>query len=158
MSKKLKIYVLMLSREFSKTHPRAGEPTDFKSKKEEGVKKHTIRGNVELWERRAEEINAGRAILSVRQWSGKPYEPGSHQIEIGRHTKLGTQRVTLNFRAPWNRFIGVHQDSGDIHYPTFVDVAQNDGLSFDDFVSWFQTDKKNKNFHGVILHFSDLRY
>ena len=158
MAKKLKTYVLMLSREFPKTHPRAGEPTDFKTKKEEGVKKHTFRGNVELWEHRSEEINAGRAILSVRQWSGKPYEPGSHQIEISRHTKLGTQRVTLNFGAPWNRFISVHQDGGDIHYPTIVDVAQNDGLSFDDFVSWFQADKNNKIYHGVILHFSDLRY
>lgn len=142
MPEKIKTYVLMLSREFPKTHPRAGEPTNFKTKKEEGVKKHTIRGNAELWEHRAEEINAGRAILSVRQWSGKPYETGSHQIEICRHTKLGTQRVTLNFRAPWNRFVGVHQKSGDIHYPTFVDVAQNDGLSPEDFVSWFESEKK----------------
>lgn len=158
MAKKMKTYVLMLSREFPMTHPRAGEPTDFKTKKEEGVKKHTIRGNAELWEHRAEEINAGRAVLSVRQWSGKPYEPGSHQIEIARHTKLGTQRVTLDFRAPWDKFIGVRQASGDFHYPTFLDVAQNDGLSADDFVDWFMKTRKKKVMNGVILHFTDLRY
>ena len=146
MVKKMKTYVLMLSREFPKTHPRAGESTDFKTKKEEGVKKHTIRGNAELWEHRAEEINAGRAVLSVRQWSGKPYEP------------VGTQRVTLDFRAPWDKFIGVRQPSGDSHYPTFLDVAQNDGLSADDFVDWFMKTRKKNVMNGVILHFTDLRY
>lgn len=147
----------MLSRVFPKTHPRAGEPTDFKTKKEEGVKKHTIRGNAELWEHRAEEINAGRAELSVRQWSGKPYEPGSHQIEIARHTSLGTQRVSMSFNASWNRFIRVNQANGNVHYPVFLDVAQNDGLSAEDFLSWFQAGKK-KVYHGVILHFTDMRY
>lgn len=148
----------MLSHEFPKTHPRAGEPTDFKTYMEKGIKKHTIRGNAELWEHRAEDINAGRAILSVRQWSGKPYEPGSYQIEIARHTKLGTQRVKISFSAPWDKCIRVKQDNGDIHFPLFFEFAQNDGLSPDDFLYWFQSDNKNKFYNGVILHFSDLRY
>lgn len=155
---KKKIYVLMLSREFPKTHPRAGEPTDFKTKKEEGVKKHTIRGNAELWEHRAEEINAGRAVLSVRQWSGKPYEPGSHQTEIARHTRLGTQRVKISFSVPWNKCISVKQDNGDIHHPLFCEVARNDGLSPDAFIDWFNPTKKKLVFKGVILHFTDMRY
>lgn len=156
---KKKTYVLMLSREFPKTHPRAGEPTDFKTYKGKGTKKHTIRGNAELWEHRAEEINAGRAILSVRQWSGKPYEPGSHQIEIARHTRLGTQRVKISFSVPFDKFISVYQDDGDIHHPLFFEVAQNDGLSPDDFIDWFNTTKKKKLvFKGIILHFTDMRY
>ena len=156
---KKKTYVLMLSREFPKSHPRAGEPTDFKTYKEKGTKKHTIRGNAELWEHRVEEINAGRAILSVRQWSGKPYEPGSHQIEIARHTRLGTQRVKISFSAPFDKFISVYQDDGDIHHPLFFEVAQNDGLSPDDFIDWFNPTKKKKLvFKGIILHFTDMRY
>ena len=155
---KQKVYVLMLSREFPKTHPRAGEPTDFKTYKEKGIKKHTIRGNAELWERRAEEINAGRAVLSVRQWSGRPYKPGSHQIEIARHTRLGTQRVKMSFSAPWDKCISVCQDNGDIHYPLFFEVAQNDGLAPDDFIDWFKKTRKKSVIDGVILHFTNMRY
>ena len=155
---KKKIYILMLSREFPKTHPRAGESTDFKTKKEEGIKKHTIRVNAELWEHRAEEINAGRAVLSVRQWSGKPYEPGSHQIEIARHTNLATQRVKMSFSVPWNKCISVKQDNGDIHHPLFSEVARNDGLSPDDFIDWFIKTGKRSVIDGVILHFTDMRY
>lgn len=153
---KKKTYVLMLSREFPKSHPRAGEPTDFKTYKEKGTKKHTIRGNAELWEHRAEEINAGRAVLSVRQWSGRPY--CSHQIEIARHTKLGTQRVKMSFSAPWDKCISVKQVNGDIHYPLFFEVAQNDGLSPDDFMAWFMKNRKKSVFEGIILHFTDMRY
>lgn len=157
MKNKVKTYVLMLSKVFPADHPKVGISTDFKAKLKDGVKKHTIRGNAELWEHRAEEINAGRAELSVRQWSGKPYEPGSHQIEIARYTSLGTQRITMSFTSPWNRFICVHQDNGDAHYPVFIDVAENDGLSSEDFLAWFQA-KKKKTYHGVILHFTDMRY
>lgn len=153
---KKKTYVLMLSREFPKSHPRAGEPTDFKTYKEKGTKKHTIRGNAELWEHRAEEINAGRAVLSVRQWSGRPY--CSDQIEIARHTKLGTQRVKMSFSAPWDKCISVKQVNGDIHYPLFFEVAQNDGLSPDDFMAWFMKNRKKSVFEGIILHFTDMRY
>ena len=156
----------MLSREFPKTHPKAGQPTDFKEKKEAGIKKHTIRGNVELWEYRAKEINAGRAELSVRQWSGKPYERGSHQIEIARHTCLGTQRVSLRYK--YNSKRGYHlpisskvTDSNGVQKVIGLDrLAANDGLSVEDFKEWFSFEGKNLKgvIYGVILHFTDMRY
>lgn len=168
MDKKFKTYVLMLSRVFPKTHPRTGEPTDFKPKKEKGIKKHTIRGNAALWEHRADEINAGRAELSVRQWSGKPYEPGSHQIEIARLTRLGTQRVTLPYfySSKLKAFIPVcvkvWRDDGSCKVCYNSEVAVNDGLSLKDFLAWFKRKgRKNKpveDFNGVILHFTDMRY
>ena len=37
------------------------------------VKLHTIRANYPLWEKRIKDIQEGHAVLSVRQWSGKPY-------------------------------------------------------------------------------------
>lgn len=173
MAKKTKTYVLMLSRVFPKSHPRADEPTGFKAKKEEGVKKHTIRGNAELWEHRAEEINAGRAVLSVRQWSGKPHEPGSHQIEIARHSHLGIQRIMMRFE--YDRDFGMHfpvggkvlandshQDmSGDVWKDIPLEVlAANDGLSSEDFKSWFATKGHTRRFseERVILHFTDMHY
>ena len=131
----LKTYVLMLSREFPGYHPRCGQPTEFRSKYGKGVKKHTLRANAELWERRAAEVNAGRAVLSVRQWSGRPYEKGSHPEEK------------------------VH--SGRYH-PKVTDLdvlASNDGLSCEDFRHWFpHRGDAGEDFHGVILHFTDMRY
>lgn len=161
----LKTYVLMLSREFPGYHPRCGQPTEFRSKYGKGVKKHTLRANAELWERRAAEVNAGRAVLSVRQWSGRPYEKGSHQEEIFRLTRLGTQRVTLLYRhygpgvcrLPY--LAEVH--SGRYH-PKVTDLdvlASNDGLSCEDFRHWFpHRGDAGEDFHGVILHFTDMRY
>ena len=165
MAKKIKTYVLMLSRVFPNTHPRAGEPTGFKAKKEGGVKKHTIRGNFDLWQSRAEEINAGRAILSVRQWSGKPYESGSHHIEIARHSHLGIQRIMIRFE--YDRAFGKHFPVGgkvlanDSHQDILLEVlAANDGLSVEDFKSWFVTKGHTRRFseERVILHFTDMRY
>ena len=160
MANKMKTYVLMLSREFPQTHPKAGKPTDFKTKKEDGVKKHTIRGNIELWEHRAEEINSGRAVLSVRQWSGKPYEPGSHQNEIFRLTELGTQRIILKgkdepYKWPW---VTIIRDDGSSHGEHIATIAHNDGLDVKDFYHWFNLDKCKEPFHGIILHFTALRY
>lgn len=156
----------MLSRVFPKTHSRAGEPTDFKRKKEEGIKIHTIRGNVELWEHRAEEINAGRAELSIRQWSGKPYEQGSHQIEIARHTYLGTQRISF----PCERFAikgklyplwgEITDDEGCYVILDLEKIAEHDGLSVEDFKEWFAVRSRDTKVTKdcVILHFTDKRY
>ncbi len=154
-----KTYVLMLSEHFPASHPKAGKKTGFREKRDQGQKKHTIRGNADLWEHRANEINTGKAILSIRQWSGKPYGSGTRQIEIGQLERLTTQRVTLDFSAPWNHFISVPQENGETHFPLFYEVAENDGLTVDDFLSWFQGRKKGSAvFHGVILHFTDLIY
>ncbi len=78
---KIKTYVLRVSRNFPKGHPSAGQFTHFKDMillaigmendmPFEWNKLHTMRGNVAYWLKAAEEINAGRAILSLRQWEG----------------------------------------------------------------------------------------
>lgn len=72
----------MLSRVFPATHPRAGEPTEFKEKLQRKEKLHTIRANWPLWESRINDVRNGNAELSVRQWTGKPYR--SKQVEIAR--------------------------------------------------------------------------
>lgn len=78
----MKTYVLTLSKVFPKTHKRAGEPTDFELLFKDNNyfdKIHTIRANYPLWKQRISEIQAGRAVLSVRQWTGNPYR--SKQVE-----------------------------------------------------------------------------
>ena len=69
----MKTYVITLSRNFLAYHKRAGEETHFKEKIQSGEKLHTIRANYPLWEKRIKEVQEGRAVLSIRQWTGKPY-------------------------------------------------------------------------------------
>jgi hypothetical protein len=136
----MKTYVLTLSKIFMKGHPKVGQQTGFKTMYLMGGKIHTIRKG-DYWRKVVEEVNAGRAILSIREWSGKPYR--SKQIEISTHYKLGWQNITC--------IDGLWSVDGITVYHS--KIATNDGLSFLDFNSWFP-----KNFNGGIIHFTDFRY
>lgn len=165
----MRTYVLIISRTFMKSHPRAGQFTFFKEAIEAGVegkrlvafvtsrragfrhtkmneqagKIHTLRPNYDLWSARAEEINAGRAVLSLRQWTGKPYR--SKQKEFMRLEKIGVQRISL---LSGKDFCYV---DGQTQYIQFI--SKNDGLSEQDFIDWFK-----KDVDGCVLHFTDFRY
>lgn len=118
-------------------------------------KLHTIRSNYDLWKKRADKINAGEAVLSLRQWTGSPYNfarDGSKPVEFMQLEKVGVERVSLKI------FIG--QVIGDVQASvngwTLKEPAKlikNDGLSVSDFAHWFK-----KDFDGVIIHFTDFRY
>ena len=90
----MKTYIITLSRYFPAKHSKAGMPTNFKEKFIKGEKMHTIRANFRLWEKRIKEVQAGDAVLSIRQWTGKPYR--SKQVEIAQLTAtdgVGIQKI-----------------------------------------------------------------
>ena len=62
----MKTYVLTISLVFPTTHPRKGDHTCFVGAIKSGAKKHSIRKNYSLWEKRFQKINRGEAQLSVR--------------------------------------------------------------------------------------------
>jgi hypothetical protein len=176
--KKKKVYVLMVSRVFPKSHPRAGEETFFQQKiyasmhpnlcavgtPENPIKYpikillrpepkiHTIRGSYDLWKKRADKINAGEAVLSLRQWSGEPYKSKQKEFlqleKVGiQHAKILTGSIAPGFPKGTATFID--GDARNIH-----EVAKNDGLSVDDFCKWFK-----KDFEGCVIHFTqNFRY
>ncbi len=181
---KIKTYVLTLSKFFPSTHIRKGEPTSFRDAFNAGQvfnrgsaclyrypKKHTIRANYPLWLKRITEVQQGKAVLSVRQWSGKPYR--SPQIEITRLTVkhgVGIQKVVF-YRTEW------YDDDNKCHYCYDVtldndkginidDIARNDGLNPIDFIEWFDRDicKQKLDDDGrvhkelAIIHFTKFRY
>lgn len=148
---------------FPTTHKRAGEPTDFKGKLLKAIQKdynsgvhpkvHTIRANYELWKKRFDEINAGRACLCVRQWSGKPYQ--SKQIEIARLTRedgIGIQKLKIHETEPYPF---VYTDKSTIPVDRH-ELAINDGLSLEDWLEWF----KGYDYSApmAIIHFTSFRY
>lgn len=166
----MKTYVITLSQVFPTGHKRSGEPTKFRAAFQSGqtcskckkrnpamctgecfsdLKIHTIRANYPLWLKRITEVQQGKAVLSVRQWTGKPYR--SPQEEIAMLTSengIGVQELKMI----------------DLFRPTTIngnrvelsDLAANDGLSFNDWHDWFKSyDLKQPM---AIIHFTKFRY
>lgn len=158
----MKTYVLIVSRYFPGTHKRKGEPTFFEDKirfalggwnlseGKNGKKIHTIRANYELWAKRIKEVQEGKAILSIRYWSGKPYN--SKQVEVCQLDKdsgCGVQKLEfLNS----NIFDAVT----DITYLKTSELAKNDGLLLEDFKEWFRKYDLSKPM--AVIHFTSFRY
>ena len=157
----MKTYVITLSRHFLANHKRAGEETHFKEKFLLGqgltdydtpsmAKIHTIRANYPLWEKRIKEVQDGHAVLSIRQWTGKPYR--SKQIEIAMLTAengVGVQKLEF-----YNNTLGLCHIG--IVYQRKYELAHNDGLSFEDWEEWFKGYDLSEPM--AIIHFTKFRY
>lgn len=155
MKKKI---ILTLSRAFPVTHSRRGQPTEFASKLISGEKKHTIRRNYDQWKLNAEKTERGRFYLSIRQWSGRPYN--SPQVEIAqRNNPIGVQPIELYYHSD-NDTITAKIDGREWLDADCHIIAKNDGLSVQDFKEWFfgKDPQEDKVFTGVIIHFTDFRY
>lgn len=163
----MKTYVITLSRQFLSKHSKAGLPTEFAELFSKGQhlktaglevnrhKIHTIRTNFTLWKKRIDEVSKGKAILSIRQWSGKPYR--SKQVLLANLTAedgIGIQMLT--FHPNSNGDILFNYFDIDGHYADIKDVARHDGLTFDDWREWF----KGCDFSQplAIIHFTKFRY
>lgn len=168
----MKTYYLTLSQTFPATHPRKGEPTGFAEnvafkthleldktiggyRNMQGSKLHTIRANYPLWAKRFEQINRGKACLSIRQWTGKPY--ASKQVEIARLTKddsIGIQKLEF---VPCCGIIGATVViDGEDKFMSKITLAANDGLTHDDWLDWFKSYDLSQPL--AIIHFTNFRY
>lgn len=149
----MKTYVLTLSKAFPATHPLRGEPTGFREAFRK-TKLHTIRANYRLWKKRIADVQRGEAVLSVRQWSGRPYR--SKQVTIATLTAedgVGLQQLTDIDTNAYCFYPCVRIDKRDIDK---VLVAKNDGLSLDDWREWFKNYDLSKPL--AIIHFTKFRY
>lgn len=181
----MKTYYLTLSQTFPVYHPKAGQPTHFEQKvfrstykefsgvdvyqdgwlkqqeqpKFEPAKLHTIRGNYDFWRKRFDEIEAGKACLSVRKWTGKPY--ASKQEEIARLTyRDGIGMELLCFADNHSK------KDKELHRPIvggtkevdYTQLAMNDGLSLQDWEDWFTYGDYDLREPMVIIHFTKFRY
>ena len=194
---KIKRYRLSVSQTFPMTHPRKGGGTNFTYKifsalgkyddslsKSIGVDKinpklHTIRGNYPLWEKRMAEVQAGRAVIELFYWDGKPYRSpqvvfatldknsgcGVQELdypnrEIECETCDGIGTVMIAKLYP-NGHCEVNEDCPDCGGSGVIEIgidsiAKNDGLSLQDFNDWFK--KADLNEPMAIIHFTKFRY
>lgn len=153
----MKTYYLTLSKVFPSTHAKAGMNTCFEEQILQHTKLHTIRANYDFWKKRFEQIAAGKACLSIRQWVGKPYGKGSTQREIMRFTcedGIGIQK--LSFDKDRDGCISYKFFNIDGRFADIQDVANNDGLSFNDWREWFKDYDLSQPL--AIIHFTPFRY
>lgn len=145
--------ILTLCKTFPVTHRRAGEMTLFEAKIASATKIHTIRGNRGgVWDQRYKDIASGRKYLSIREWTGRPYN--SEQREFGRKDTIGLQHITMTYTSS-DALPKCWVDGNMVPVET---VAKNDGLVVEDFVNWFFGSSKSNVFEGVVIHFTPFRY
>lgn len=144
--KKLLCYQLMISKHFPKTHNRAGELTLFEQKIKNQTKKHTIRKNYAYWEKCFKKIDKGEAYLSLREWTGRPRK-SKHKIlfELFNTDGIGLERLDM-----------IQENYYEVNstLTTKERIVQNDGLTLEDFDSWFP----NPEGDLALIHFTNLRY
>lgn len=143
---------VMLSKTFFQQHPKAGQPTGFAEKVRHGQKRHTCRCNYDYWRDRITRLQERGGVLSLRQWSGKPYEKGSHtetiidvpasmvevqRLELTRRRTDEPEYVEVEpgryeKRQKYDYFARVDGNPYDVEF-----IAKNDGLRLQDFKDWF---------------------
>ena len=161
--KKIKTYNIMLSRVFPDTHPRAGEDTGFKPKVLTALnnlpcyrqKLHTIRANYPLWKKRFEEVERGEAVIKLRQWTDRPYRSKTVLIKtLTAKNGIGLQKLTMRMPDRGNLPFYVIDDC--MFFSTANVLSKNDGLSLDDWQSWFKDYDWTQPL--AIIHFTPFRY
>ncbi len=102
------------------------------------MKVHTIRTNMERWSGIMQKVQEGKAVISVRQWKGRPYEKGNVQVELfclGKDDGVGLQ--TLSVMEYTDADDGIERavyciDGKPIPMLTLKQIAENDGLTVED--------------------------
>lgn len=151
----MKKYIITLSKFFLKQHIRAGEETGFKDSFLKGKKVHTIRANYNLWEARIKEVQEGKAVLSIRQWSGLPYRSKQDEItELSNEDGVGIQKLIFNKDSNGEFFLEDFDIDGK--YIDFDKLAANDGLLTEDWYRWFKKYDLSKPM--AVIHFTSFRY
>jgi hypothetical protein len=163
----MKTYVITLSQRFLSKHSKAGQPTDFAHLFENGQylkpdglevcrhKIHTIRAKYPLWKKRIDEVANGEALLSVRQWTGRPYH--SPQVKLADLTaENGVGIQMLKFHSDKDGAILWKYFDVNGKFPNIEDIARHDGLSYEDWKEWFKSYDLSEPL--AIIHFTKFRY
>jgi hypothetical protein len=145
--------VVLLSKTFFPDHPRSLEETQFDKKVMAGLKIHTCRKNYEYWAKKIARLKEVGGVLSIRQWSGKPYRSSQETIVDIPAEFVGVQKLTFERNAKWPPVIDSFVDG---RYVSPLQLANNDGLSMKDFEAWFKGYDLSEPL--AIIHFTNFRY
>jgi hypothetical protein len=135
--------VCLFSTVFPSYHFMAGKPTNFVDKILNGEKIHTIRAG-ERWK--------DGDMMDFRNWANKPYR--SRQIQFKEPAPIKPQPIILSSRSG-DLMIKIN---GEDRQDVMRHLAAKDGLHLLEFYYWFAKNKKDFEFKGQILHWTDFKY
>ena len=170
-TKKLKTYVIFVSRTYPAYHSQKGHSTYFIEKIKglfpfelsNSIRKiHTFRANYPLWKKRIDEVLAGNAVLVLKYHSIGRYVKVNQQIEFARFDKdsgIGIQEAIYktDFDEPFSG-MAIRCEDGVFRDFPFYRVAENDGLTEADFACWFEKGKYELSEPMACIHFTKFRY
>jgi len=154
----MKSVVLILSKTFPVWHRRRGRETGFIRSLESGRKIHTIRAGYDRWKHNLDKVIDGDFTLSVREWSGRPYNSTQEERAKYRGKEVGYQRIVM-FYEPQGDKLEVLIDGKPFN--DIKTLAANDGLTVPEFVQWMFPGSRYgtmQAFDGIIIHFTGYRY
>lgn len=162
------IVVITVSKTFFPQHPKAGKHTYFSEKIDNNFRSlpivirgeatsnkiHTCRSNYEYWAKKISRLKEAGGVLSVRKWIDKPYKkPGQKTIINIPAEQIGVQKLTFERNTKYPTVIDAFVDG---KYVNYLQLANNDGLSTEDFEAWFKD--YNISEPMAIIHFTEFRY
>ena len=177
MIEKIKKYRMSISKVFPAKHPNAGQYTYFREAIESALrdysvvyddvykiderkiitlmpKYHTIRANYFLWKKRVDEVKEGKAIITVFEWTGKPYRNKQKNIFIFTQSSYMDVQKLYFFKN--NLYFPRVESKNEILSIMPTKLAHNDGLTLDEFEGWFR--KYDLSEPMAIIHFTRFRY
>ena len=167
-TKKLIRYAVPVSRYFPSTHVRKGDKTEFVDSIYFGKKLHTIRNNKNnVWTKRMKKVLEGKAVIDLFYWKlpGGRWTKDNEQIVFARLDKnsgcgvqeliFGYDPTTFSECIDYPIILNHDKKSFDLDLKTDV-IAKNDGLSLEDFKSWFKGYELSEPL--AIIHFTKFRY
>lgn len=122
-------------------------------------KKLTEIKNIHQFDYKSHTIRAGKRFkkgdyFSPRVWSGKPYQ--SKQIKIAPDIKITECYEVKLFLEPNQTTICLPTEiHSQFQMLPVGDVSKNDGLTIQDFESWFNPKKESLEFDGQIICFNE---
>jgi hypothetical protein len=153
--KKKKCHILLISKVFLSGHPKKGQPTNFKQKIAKQTKLHTIRKNYKEWKRKIDEVNAGKAFISLREWEGRPRHSNQQEFKQLHAGQVGIQHCEILTKSVMKQ-IKILIDGESYPVPR---VSVMDGLNPVDFYFWMNPKCQNLHMKNhCIIHFSPHKY
>jgi hypothetical protein len=153
----IKHILIILSTRFPLYHKRRRKETHFKESFLVKRKIHTIRSGYDRWAHNIDKVINGDFTLSLREWSGRPYDSPQREIASLKED-VGYQRITMSY-DPRTEELEVTIDGKP--YNDIKRLAANDGLSVEDFKSFMFGANRTLDkqlFQGIIIHFTKFRY
>jgi len=175
MAKKLKTYVIFVSRTYPAYHSKKGQPTNFVEKIscgcqcpgecdicdfKLGKKITTFRGNYPLWKKRIDEVLAGNAVIVLKYHTLGRYVKGNQQIEFARldmDSGVGIEEVLFDNAKIYYAYLKTDHKKKKKYMPIRL-IAKNDGLTYDDFSVWFEKGDYDLKKSFACIHFTSFRY